>query len=103
MSAIKIHIGDADTFTVTVTGLANLSGYDAKMYITKQDGTAIATLADSNITGLVITFQLVNETSKAFTVGRHKWEVKIWDANDHVYTPDDGDFIVDPAINSDPS
>lgn len=102
MTTLTIYKGDAATFTETITGLDSLAGYEAKMYITTQLGVAIATL-EGSITDLVITYQLVNETTKAFTPGGHKYETKIWDASDHVYTPHESAFQVLDVINSDPS
>ena len=99
---ITIRQGDADTFTETVTGLDSLSGYSAKMYIYDKGGTELDTI-DGSIEELEITYDLVNESSKAYPVGTYKFETKVWDDSDHVYTPSKGSFVVEPALENDPS
>ena len=101
---ISIPRGDADTFTETITNLNSLSGYTAKMYIYKfgHRGRLLDTLTGS-ISGLDITYQIVNDNSKAYAKGVHKYETKIYDASDHVYTPSKGNFTVSRSINTDPS
>ena len=102
MATITIRQGDADTLTETITGLSSLSGYSAKMYIKNTWGIAVATLTGS-INGLIITYLIVNENSKAYPIGDHSFETKIWDSSDHVYTPTEGRFIVKATLNNDPS
>jgi len=99
---LKIRQGDADTLEETITGLDSLSGYSAKMFIYTRAGVLYETLTGT-ISGLVITYEIVNEDSKAYAVNRYKYETKIWDASDHVYTPSWGDFIVETTLNNDPS
>ena len=99
---LSIKQGDSDTLCETITGLSSLTGYTAKMYIVDCAGTEVDTL-DGTIDGLVITYQIVNESSKAYPIGSHEFETKIFDDIDHVYTPTEGKFIVDPVIEEDPS
>jgi hypothetical protein len=102
MSYIKIYQGDADTLTETITGLNSLSGYTAKLYIYETDGTEVDTISGT-IDGLTITYEIVNNDSKSYAIGRHDFETKIFDTNDHVYTPTKGKFIVLTPIEEDPS
>jgi len=101
---INIKQGDADTITDTVTGLASLSGYTAKIYIYQDNTakTAVGTITGS-VSDLVVTYAIVNETSKAFAVGNHLYETKIFDSSDHVYTTNKGQFNVLETVNEDPS
>ena len=99
---IKIKQGDADTLTETITGLASLAGYTAELYISSMAGTILRTIVGS-ISTLTITYQIVNETTKALDVGRYRFETKIWDASDHVYTPSSGTLIITDSIEEDPS
>lgn len=99
---IVIPQGDADTLTETITGLTSLSGYTAKMYIYSDAGTSLATLTGT-IADLTVTYNIVNETSKAWTVGTYNFETKLFDASDHVYTATSGKFIVATPLNKDPS
>lgn len=101
-STINLRQGDADTLTETITGLAALTGYTAKMYIVTSAGVAVDTITGT-ISGLTITYEIVNESSKAYPVGVHDFETKIYDSSDHVYTPSYGKFIVEPAKENDPS
>ena len=103
--ATKITIvqGDADTITETITGLASLAGYTAKFYIYTVAGVSVATITGS-IDTLTITYEFVNEGTKAYTVGEHWYETKIFDGSDHVYTPASGVFAVLTAkTTNDPS
>jgi len=99
---ISIKQGDADTFTETITNLTSLSGYSAKMIISEEDGTEMDTI-DGTINGLEITYDLKNETSKAWTPGTYNFETKIWDDSDHVYTPSEGIFVIEDTAEEDPS
>lgn len=99
---ITVRQGDSDTLEETVTNISSLSGYTAKMYIYKSDATLYATLTGT-IADFVITYEIVNETSKAWEVGNYYFESKVFDTSDHVYTPSYGYFIVDTAYNNDPS
>ncbi|HUX57860.1 MAG TPA: hypothetical protein VMV77_12855 [Bacteroidales bacterium] len=98
---ITIYKGDADTFTETITNLDSLSGYTAKMYIYNGAGTELDAI-DGSIDELEITYDLVNESSKAYAVGVYYYETKIWDSSDHVYTPSSGMFIVKATQEEDP-
>ncbi len=100
--AITIKQGDAYTLVETITGLASLTGYTAKMYVVDKAKTAIATITGT-IDGLEISYEILNEDSKAFPVGIHDFETKIFDSSDHVYTPSDGKFIVEASLENDPS
>ena len=104
MSLIAIKQGDADTFSETITGLSTLSGYTCKMYIFKNNAakTAVASITGT-ATLLVIAYELTNEKSKAFDIGMYRYETKIFDSSDHVYTPSTGKFIVGYSSQSDPT
>lgn len=99
---IKIKKGDADTLTETVTGLTSLSGYSAKLYLYNKAGTLVDSWSGT-ISGLTITYEIMNEDTKVITSGEYKFETKIWDSSDHVYTPASGTFIVEPALVTDPA
>lgn len=94
--------GDADTFTEVITNIASLSGYTAKLYIWQKDGTLLSTITGS-IATLTITYQLVNETTKVYPVGELKYETKIFDASDHVYTSSSGILEVKITSKNDPT
>jgi hypothetical protein len=99
---IKINQGDSDVLTETITGIDSLAGFTAKMFIVDSAGVEMDTLTGT-IAGLVITYEIHNEDSKLYAIGEHNFETKIFDANDHVYTPTSGKFVVEPAIEEDPS
>ena len=99
---IKIYQGDADTLSELVTGLDTASGYTAKLYLKTLDGTAIDTITGS-VNTLTITYEIINENSKAYPVGRHNLETKIFDTSDHVYTLSKREFVVMSALNNDPT
>lgn len=99
---IRINQGDATTITETVTGLASLAGYTAKLYIYTRTGTLVDSF-DGTISGLTITYNVLNEDSRVMALGYHRWETKLWDSSDHVYTPSSGTFIVESALVSNPS
>jgi hypothetical protein len=101
-SFIVIKQGDADTLTEVITGLTSLSGYTAKMYIYDEEGVLIDTITGT-INGLTITYELVNDDTKMYDVDTYNYETKLFDSSDHVYTPSSGKFIVNAALNSDPS
>ena len=101
-STIVLRQGDADTLTEVIENLTALTGYTAKMYIVKSDGTAVDTITGT-IDTLTITYEILNESSKLYPVGVHDFETKIFDSSDHVYTPSYGKFIVEPAKEEDPS
>ena len=96
---LKIHQGDSTTLTETIEGLTSLEGYTAKLYIAELD------TLDGTIDGLVITYEIVNENSKLYPVGSYEFETKIFDddESDHVYTLSSGIFVVEQAIENDPS
>lgn len=102
MADITIIQGDADTITDTISNLSSLSGYSAKMYIYDKNGTEYDTVTGS-ISGLVCTYQFVNETTKAYIARTYSYETKIWDSSDHVYTPSRGAFYVKPTGENDPA
>ncbi len=99
---LTIKQGDASTFTETISGLTTLSGYTAKMYIWDEDGTAKATITGS-ISDLDVTYQIVNETTKALTPGTYEFETKIFDSSDHVYSQSHGIFEIRSTKEEDPS
>jgi hypothetical protein len=102
IATIKIKQGDATTITETITGLTSLTGYTAKLYFYTNAKVAIGTITGT-ISGLVITYQLVNEVTKVYPLGQHNFETKIYDSSDHVYTPSQGKFMVESTIENDPS
>lgn len=102
IGTIKIKQGDATTLTETITGLASLAGYSAKMYIYTNANIDIGFITGS-ISGLAITYEFVNEVTKVYPLGQHNYETKIWDSSDHVYTPAEGKFIVGKTRKKDPS
>lgn len=99
---ITLVQGDADTLTETITGLSSLGGYSAKMYIKDSAGTALDTLSGT-VSGLTVTYEILNESSKLYAIGEYDFETKLFDASDHVYTPSKGKFIVLTAMEEDPS
>ena len=103
MSVIRIKQGDNDTITETISGLSSLTGYAAKMYIYTSEGTAIDTITGT-ISGLTAVYQLLNESTKAYTVGRHRYETKLYKESggvDYVYTPSRDAFVVEATIEED--
>ena len=101
-TTLTIKKGDSDTFTEVIVGLDSASGYNAMMYVYDAANTTIAAVSGV-ISNLTISYDLVNEVSKLLTVGEYYYETKIWDASDHVYTPDDGIFVIESTHKSDPS
>jgi hypothetical protein len=99
---IVLRQGDSDTLTEVIENLTVLTGYTAKMYIVKSDGTEVDTITGT-IDTLTITYEIVNESSKVYPVGVHDFETKIFDSSDHVYTPSYGKFIVESAKEEDPA
>lgn len=99
---ITLSQGESDTLTEVIENLTALTGYTAKMYIVKSDGTEVDTITGT-IDTLTITYEIVNESSKVYPVGVHDFETKIFDSSDHVYTPSYGKFIVESAKEEDPA
>lgn len=99
---LTIKQGDSDTLTETVTVLTSLSGYSAKLYIYTTGGTLVDSF-DGVISGLTITYDILNEDTKSWTTGKHRLFTKIWDSSDHVYTPFDGKIWVQGTDVNDPS
>ncbi len=102
MSNITIKQGDSETLTATISNLTALTGYTAKLYIVDSAGVAVDTITGT-ISDLTVTYEIVNEDSKIYPTGAHVFEAKLFDTSDHVYTHDSGTFIVEPAIENDPS
>jgi hypothetical protein len=102
MTAITLKLGDATTITETITGLTSLTGYTARMYVYSRTGTLIDTF-NGTVSGLTVTYDILNEDSRLFTMGAHSFETKLWDSSDHVYTPSVGVVNVETALNSNPS
>ena len=98
---IKIYQGDSKTITGTITGLDSASGYTAKLYLKQLNGTAIDTITGS-ISNLVATWNIINDNSKSYPVGRHNCEGKVFDSDGHVITGRE-EFVVLTALNNDPS
>jgi hypothetical protein len=99
---ITIKQGDSTTLTETVTGLSSLSGFTAKMYIYDPDGTE-TDIITGTINNFDITYAIVNEDSKLYSIKNHFFETKIFDTNDLVYTLSEGIFTVEKALESDPT
>lgn len=96
--------GDSITLIDTISGLDSLIGYFAVMIIAEQDGTSIDTIDGSIDTGdLTATYNILNEDSKLYPIGKHKYEMKIYDTSDHVYTTTGGYFTVKEPLENDPS
>ena len=102
MAAIRTNKGDSVTLSEVISGLDSLSGYSAKLYIYTLAGVEYKTI-DGTINSLTISYTMLNEVTKLLTVGRYKFETKIWDTSDHVYTPSSGLFVITTVLNSDPS
>jgi len=101
MSALTINQSRTLSFTATVTGLDSLSGYTAKCYFVKSDGTAILTVTGS-IADLVITFTVTADQMDDFPTGVHNYEVIIFDGT-HEYSVAEGHLRVKPTIEKDPT
>ena len=99
---LRLKQGDADTFTEVIENLATLTGYTAKLYIYDPDGT-LSLVITGTIENLTITYELGNDDSQVFVLGRGSFESKIFDADDHVYTSSWGPFMVTPADDINPS
>jgi len=101
---ITVNKGDSMTVTETISAedLASLSGFTAKLYIYTLRGVEVDVITGT-ISGLVIYYLFLNETTKDYTAGKYKFETKIWNSSDEVYTPASGFFIVKPVLVSDPS
>ena len=102
MDYLKTNKGDSVTLSEVITGLTTLSGYSAKLYIYTTAGVEYTTI-DGTINSLTISYTMLNEVTKLLTVGRYKFETKIWNSSDHVYTPSSGYFVITSVLNSDPS
>ena len=101
-TSIKIYQGDSDTLTETITGLTTASGYSAKLYIKTLGGVAIDTITGV-VSGLEVEYDITNDSTKVYPIGRHNLESKIFDASDHVYTTSRCEFVVIDPLNNDPS
>lgn len=104
MNIIRLPQGDSLTITESVSGLTDLTGYSAKIYIQSTAsvdvGSAVGIIDTDEFT---ITYSILNEASKLWAVGHYLYETKIWDSSDHVYTLNTGRFIVTKALENDPS
>lgn len=101
MTLINIKQGDSTIISEVITGLASLAGYTAKLYIYTKFGVVVDTLTGTTL-ALTVTYNVLNEPSKAYPVGMHFFETKIFDAADHVYTPSEGVFNVERSFKNDP-
>ena len=99
---IQIFQGDATTLTEEIVDLDSSAGYTATLYIVDGDGDEVDTITGT-IDDLEITYEIENDDSKAYPVGNHSFETKIYDDSDHVYTLSYGRFIVDTPINTEPN
>ena len=102
VKTLTIKQGDSDTLTDPITGLTSLSGYSCKMYIVTIAGVEVDTITGS-ISGLICTYEIVNDNSKSYPVEEHYYECKLFDSLDHVYTPSGGIFVVEKAEENDPT
>lgn len=104
MNIIRIYQGDSMTITQNITGLTDLTGYNAKLYIQTTAGVDVG-----NVSGIVdtdefmVTYNILNENSKGWDVGSYLYETKIWDSSDHVYTLNNGRMIVLKSLENDPA
>lgn len=98
---LKIKQGGSTVITDTITGLSSLSGYSAKLYI--YNGSTLLKAITGSISGLIVTYLIVNEDSKGWTPKRYSYETKLYDSSDHVHTPSEGIFKVMSALVTDPS
>ena len=89
------------SFTATITGLDSLSGYTAKCYFIKSNGTAKFT-ATGDIVALVITFTVTADEMDAVETGVHNYEVIIFDGTNEE-TVAEGHLIVKPTLEKDPT
>ena len=101
-SVLIVKQGDSDAFEDTVSNMSTLAGYTAKMYITDAEDTEILTITGS-VSGLVVTYILTREASKAIAVGKYDFETKVFDESHHNHTPSKGKFIVELTEENDPS
>jgi hypothetical protein len=101
MATLTIHQGRTLSFTATITGLASLSGYTAKCYFRKSDGTALHT-ATGTPAGLVVTFTVTAANTQAFPVGDHDFEIILFNGTNE-YSPAEGTIKVKPTLQTDPS
>ena len=69
---IIIKQGDATTITETITGLSSLEGYEAKLFLYERDDTDID-IIDGTIDGLEVEYDILNDDSKIYPVGIHKY------------------------------
>jgi len=101
-SVLIVKQGDSDVFEETVSDMDTLSGYDAKMYIKDAAGTEILTITGS-ISGMVVSYVLTREASKAIVVGKYDFETKAFDDSHHSHTLSKGKLIIEPVEENDPS
>jgi len=101
-SVLILKQGDSDIFEDTISNMDTLSGYDAKMYIKDAAGTEILTITGS-ISGMVVSYVLTREASKAIAVGKYDFEAKVFDESHHNQTPSKGKLIIEPVLENDPS
>lgn len=99
---IIIKQGDSHAEIETITFLDSLEGYTAKLYIVDSAGAEVDTKTGT-INGLIITYEIFNEDSKSYPIGIYDFETKLFDDDDHVYTPTSGKFVVEAVIEEDPS
>jgi hypothetical protein len=102
---LKIKQGNALIITETIPGTFPLDDFQAKLYIKKVDRiTEVDTITgDINPSTRKVVYTILNETSKEYVVGQHIFETKLWDTGDTVYTPSDGQFVVEAVLVKDPS
>jgi len=98
---LTINQGDSVPFVETVTGINSLVNYAARMYIRTLSGDEVDTI-EGTINGLVVLYEVFNEDTKVYPIGRHLFETKLFDAHDHVHTPSIGVLIVNKPIINDP-
>ena len=100
---LTIKQGDSTTLTETITGLTDLVGFTAKMYIKTSAGIEVDTIT-GDITDLDIVYEIVHSNSKLYPIENHHFETKIFDiADDLVDTPSEGLFIVEKALENNPA
>jgi hypothetical protein len=99
---LTIHRGDSETFTETITGLASLAGFIARMIVYDADKNTVIEI-EGGIDGLDVVYNLSNEVCRVIPTGSYEFETKLWDTSDHVHTPSYGIFIIEDTVEEDPS
>jgi hypothetical protein len=97
MSRIDVFEGNTLSVTVTVTGIASLSGYSANMCV-KEFKNSTTSFFDSTgtINGLVITF-VITAAQNSIAKGRYYYEATV-DNGTNYFTVSQGAYVVKESI-----